>query len=228
MGKLIKYFKEKYILFQRQKWNVGLTRKLFPDAKYTIEYAFTIAGIDYFQFTDINMLCYERALMSLAIYDEMRMKCDKEYLDKHCEAIDFILKNKDIDIFKIRELNEQMKQRLEFSLNVDSLYKLASVIFFDANEHPHTYDVEYNKKKIEAWKDTKDADAFFFMQPIKELMPFLTEYGELLPAYLQLSREMNMIHLENILTFSSHKPVSDLKAGKQSSKKVRGDYSKIV
>jgi len=173
-------------------------KKLFPNNKHLIEYAFSVAGVDYYCFNDVFHTPYERGLLALPIYEETRMKCSREYLQKHVEAMRKLLHEPKIDIFKINQLNEQMNERLSLALDVDLLYKLASVVYFDKNENPYVYEAEYCKKKIEHWKAHKGVADFFLQAPIQELMPFLKSQNFDLDAYFPLNEKLNRIHLENL------------------------------
>jgi hypothetical protein len=114
------------------------------------------------------------------------------------EVIRDVLRSNKIDIFKINMLNEQMGERLRLSLDVDLLYKLASIVFFDKNENPVLYDAEYCMKKIDFWKKHKGVADFFLQKPINELMPFLRNVDFDLDTYSQMNTELNQIHSENL------------------------------
>ncbi len=180
-------------------------KKYFPEQKHIINYAFSVLHKDYYKFDDVFQLPYERGLMALAIYEETRMKCTREYLEEHTKAIEAILKENPIDIYKINELNEQMKQRLDMVIDVDLLYKLASVVFFDKNENPCTYEAEYNAKKIEFWKKNKGVADFFLQKPLQELIPFLQSPEIDLQRYSELNRKLNNLHSERLQLLGSKK-----------------------
>ena len=219
MKKLIRKFKDWYQKFNTARWNAGLTRKYFPESKYVVEYAFEVAGVKYFTMSDIANIPYERGLMALAIYEEHRMKCDREYLLEHCAVMSDILRDKNaIDIFKINMLNDQLKERLEMNIDVDILYKLASVSFFDKNENPVLYDPEYNRKKIEFWKKHKGVADFFLQQSIRNFLPFLTQFDPYLESYLTLSQELNKIHLDRMSLMSYKSLSTSSTTGKKRSK----------
>lgn len=173
-------------------------KKVFPDEKYVIDFAFEIGGIEYYQFNDIYNLPYERGLMSLAVYEETRMKCSREYLEKHVEALRTLLHEKKIDVFKINALNEQMSQRLNLALDTDLLYKLASIVYFDKNENPSLYEPEYCNKKIEHWRKHIGVHDFFLQKPLQELIPFLKNVDFDLNTYSQGMEQLNGIHLESL------------------------------
>ncbi len=200
MNKIKSFFS--YKQFKTAWWNAQI-KKHFPDQKHVIEHAFTVAGCDYYHFNDVFSLPYERGLMAIAIYEETRMKCSREYLLQHVEKVSEILHEKSIDIFKINQLNEQMKQRLSMSFDVDLLYKLASVVFFDAKENPCIYDADYNLKKIEFWKQHKGVTDFFLQKPVTELIPFLQNSDFDLESYSKLNQELNKIHSERLQVSNS-------------------------
>ncbi len=179
------------------------TKKIFPGQKFVIDFAFEVGGIKYYQLNDVYNIPYERGLMALAIYEETRMKCSREYLTKHVDAIRSLLHEKKIDIYKINALNEQMSQRLDFSLDTDLLYKLASVIYFDKNENPAIYEPDYCAKKIEHWKKHKGTKDFFLQKPLQELIPFLKSVDFDLETYSQAIEQINEIHLENLSVCTS-------------------------
>src|SRR3712207_2062528 len=96
-----------------------LKRNNYPAAKYELKLAFTSGGIDYFEFADFNNIPALRGLKTMVFYEEFRMKCTLEYLQKHVQAVDTILKKKSIDIYAIKSLNDQMKQRLDIALDTE-------------------------------------------------------------------------------------------------------------
>ena len=179
------------------------TKKIFPGQKFVIDFAFEVGGIKYYQLNDVYNMPYERGLMALAIYEETRMKCSREYLTKHVDAIRSLLHEKKIDIYKINALNEQMSQRLDFSLDTDLLYKLASVVYFDKNENPAIYEPDYCAKKIEHRKKHKGTKDFFLQKPLQELIPFLKSVDFDLETYSQAIEQINEIHLENLSVCTS-------------------------
>jgi hypothetical protein len=197
-----------YRAYKRARWNAlhdAEIKKHFPDQKHVIEFAFDIAGVGYYRFNDVFSLPYERGLMAIAIYEETRMKCSREYLLQHVQAMESILHEKSIDVFKINQLNEQLRERLTLSLDVDLLYKLASVVFFDKKENPCLYDADYNLQKIAFWQQHKGVKDFFLQTPVQELMPFLQSSDFDLESYSEVNRQLNQIHSERLRLLSSRK-----------------------
>ena len=178
-------------------------KQLFPKTDILIEEAFKSGGVMYYRFADLNNLPYKRGLMAFAIYNELDMRCTREYLEKHTDAIDKILTRPEIHIFDIKRLNDQMQQRLSLVADVELMYKLASVAYFDKNENPESYDSAYGEKKIAKWKNNSSVEAFFLSQPLMELMPFLTNVEVDLNSYSELNRQINEIHSDVIRILSS-------------------------
>ena len=135
------------------------------------------------------------------------MKCDREYLLQHTELIDELL-SKTItldEISRIKAANNQLKERLNWIVIPDQAYKLASIVFFDANEDPINYDFKYAEEKIERWKQNEDVSSFFLHQRVSKLMPFLSAYDGNFLHYSKLVAEANRNHLRNLsLKFSAH------------------------
>jgi hypothetical protein len=178
-------------------------KRLFPGQKHIIEPAFEIAGVQYYRFNDVFQIPYERGLMALAIYEETRMKCSREYLLKHVEITREILHSTKVDVYKINQLNEQLSERLNLILDTDLLYKLASIVYFDAKENPALYEAEYCHKKIESWKAHKGVADFFLQKPLLELIPYLENVDFDLNTYSVLNKRLNDLHLERLQVLSS-------------------------
>ena len=192
------------------------TKSIFPGSEHAIEWAFNVGGIDYYQFADIYSLPYERGLMAVAVYNEMDMRCSRDYLLLHTEAIAEILRENPIDVFKIDELNRQMIQRLQLPHDTALLYRLASVAFFDKTENPAIYEQAIAEKKIEHWKRHRGVADFFLNKPLMELIPYLQNVQVDLNTFSLLTDELDALHLEKIRLLSSKKQPTTSKPGKSS------------
>lgn len=173
-------------------------KNAFAKHEHEIELAFTCGGVDYYQFKNFSDTPPLRALKTMVYYEEMRMKCTVDYLHLHVDAIDELLKSSRIDIFEIKKLNDQLKQRLDIAIDTEILMKVASIVFFDKQENIEDYDFSYNKRKIENWKKNK-ADAFFLLQPVQELFPVLKDFPGNLTSYITVVEALNKKHLANLL-----------------------------
>ncbi|MDR0737831.1 MAG: hypothetical protein LBF39_02030 [Prevotellaceae bacterium] len=169
-------------------------KRLFPASRHIIEYAFTVAGVDYYRHNDVFNLPFERGFMALAAYEECRMGVNREYLEAHTARVKEILTSSKVDIFEVHKLNEQLKERMLFVTDADLLYKLASVVFFDKHENPALYEPDYNRCKIEFWKKHKGVADFFLQKPLKELIPFLNISEADLKASLEVAEKIREMH----------------------------------
>jgi hypothetical protein len=186
-------------------WRIQWDKKREQKNKYRIEYAFTCGGTKYYRFADITNLPYERGLMALVAYNEVEMRCSREFLIKYQGAVDKLLHEQRIDIFKIQQLNEILKQRLQLPTDVDLLYKLASICFFDKSENPAVYEPAYAEKKIAKWRKDKGVRDFFMQTPLLELMPFLGSVDTDLDTFSELQAEIDAIHSRALRLASSEK-----------------------
>ncbi len=174
-----------------------------PKANHVVEHAFTVAGVEYFQFQDVFNLPYKRALKALMYYREVSLNCDREFLQAHVQAVRNALSvtstKKVIDITSAYVMNEQLAQRLQLPPDVEMLYKLASIVYFDKHENPEDYEFEYGAKKIAFWKEHETVESFFLQKPLQELLPFLKEAGENISTYQQMVSTTKNQHLVKIL-----------------------------
>jgi hypothetical protein len=185
-----------------------LTNKLkrFPkDIPYPIEEAFSIEGRTFYRYKDYFNIPYERGLKTITFYEEARMKITYEYLEEHIKAIDKILKSQKIDVYKIKALNDIMAERMKWAVDTEILYKLASIVFFEKDEDPRTYDFKHNAEKIEFWKEHKSVSDFFLQTPLLELMPFLKELDTNLETYSLIAKELTKHHLDLVSSIVSEK-----------------------
>ena len=144
-----------------EAWRKEWDRRRQQKNKYRIEYAFTSGGRKYYQFADISNLPYERGLTAMQVYNEVEMRCSRKFLEYFTEAMEKCLHAKEINIYDINALNEMLKQRLSLRADVELLYKLASVAFFDSSENPCVYEPAYAEKKIARWRKDQKVAAFF-------------------------------------------------------------------
>ena len=173
---MIQFFKN--IFKRKPKFSVENKTEIIP--------AFELGGIQYYQFDSALALPYLRGLAAIEIYTEMQMKVDYDYLKQHTEAFDKIIGESKLtvnSIVRLKQLNDHIKERLQWAVDIDLAYKLASVVYFDKNEDPNKYDSAYNARKIKLWKQSEDVNAFFLRQPISNLIPFLQESGMNVGSY---------------------------------------------
>lgn len=187
-------------------WKKKFKPYLIED-KYRIVEAFSFDGVRYLMFDNAFEVPTGRMFAALAIYTEMEMKIDGEYIDLHCKAMDKLLNPADrkINISYIAQLNINMKERRQLMPFPDSVYKLASVIFFDETESKYSYDFKYNEKKIERWKKSPETLDFFLTRLGAELIPSLRSAGKNTSTYMGISEKIDQIHRQNLTKVLSEK-----------------------
>lgn len=177
--------------------------KAFTNSKYVIEYAFTSGGTDYYRFNDLFNMPWKRGLEYSHSFEELQMRCDKEYLLAHSKMVNDLFSGEKFSMeeaMKIKAANDQLRQRLNWIVVPEHAYKLASIVFFDASENPEVYDLKYNQEKIEKWKENDDVEAFFLRQPIRQLFPFLEKLEGNFPTYSRIISKADQGHWLNLYT----------------------------
>lgn len=177
-------------------------KQFWPDVKHMIIYSFTIGDRHYFRFDDPFNVPYDRALKCLTFWRAMDMNCDRDFLMAHTEAMNNILNTMPFgmnNLLDIRNLNDQLKQRLLLPKEPDLMYQMAAITFFDQHENPYTYEFGYGEKKIKHWKKTTELTDFFLQKPVMELIPYLQHAGENLEQFSQMTQKVTKQHIESIL-----------------------------
>lgn len=197
----------------KELWIKEWEKRAEQKQKYRIEYAFSCGGTKYYCYEDINNIPFERGLAALTIFNEVEMRCSRSFLLKYTNAVRELLREKTIDIYKLNALNEVLEQRLNLTCDVELLYKLASVVFFDKQENPHVYEQTYAEKKIAKWKKDSNVTDFFLQKPIRDLMPFLKNVNTDLEVYSKLNEELNELHSQLVRMRGSMNKRKESKSG---------------
>ncbi len=191
MKKIIRFFKR---LSNRKPKIIMLNNE------FKIIEAFQYKGEVYYMYEDPLNTAIGRGLTGIVNMEELLMRCDIEYLEKHTEAVEKILSGKKINIVDLGMLNRNMKERIDFlTIIPQHLFKLASVVFFTAEESPYTYDIVYNKKKIQTW--AKDPEMYnFFLQKtqLKTMLPFLNLPPESSQKYREIEEKINKMQMKDL------------------------------
>lgn len=183
-------------------------KEVFPNSRDIIAYAFSIDDVsghtaDFYEFGDFNSVPCERGFQCLAFYNELSMRCTRDYLQAFSAALDNTLNNtKGIKITDIVKLNIQLQERLEMLHESEIAYKLCSVAFFDGNENPYRFDYKYSLGKAEKFKQAP-IDDFFFQKPIVKLLPYLASWSSDFQEYCELTNQITENHIKGISTMLS-------------------------
>ncbi len=188
---------------------------------HKVQHVLTLDGMKYFEFVDSNMAPCNRMFTAMTFYNELKMRCDRDYLTAHCQAVRDILSGKSggVDLVQLGKLTLQLQERLEFILEPETALKYASVVIFDETEDPYAYDFKYNLEvKIPRWKK-EDLGGFFLSMPVKKLFPHLNLSQDDLNQSLEIIKKIDQVHLKDILgTLSSQWLTADWYRSLQSRK----------
>lgn len=190
--------------------------KPFSSFPYRVVPAFEMGGVTYYEVENMFNTPCMRALAAITYYEEVRMKCNFEYLEAWSLAQGNIITqakqlfsvqngklNLNAIIEKLNDLdqrNARLKERLKLSVDLDAVYKLASVVYFDDTENPYQYEMQYGLAKIEFWKKQEDAAAFFLRMPIKRLVPYLNGQSENILFYQQVVEQIKEQDTKEVLS----------------------------
>lgn len=196
-------------------WKKKEPKEVFPEVKHRITEAFKSGGVQYYKFDDLFNLPYQRGMAALDVYTEATMKCDYAFLKLVTDANNTLFSGKKIgfdEIAKLKKNNDILRERLDYVVAPDMLYKVASVVFFDATENPYKYDAKYCAEKVERWKREMSVDDFFLQQPIRSLFPFLEGAVLSLGQYSEIIKELTEAqnsHLSEIISHSGNQTSSN-------------------
>lgn len=144
---------------------------------WTVSYAFSTGGKDYFKVTDTFNTSSHRGLSAAEVYEEWQSRLTHDTLRIFIQAMKEELRPADgiVKVDKIAQFINFMDERLNWPVPTSELYwKMASVLLFDASESPYYYDKVYaDKHKIPHWKK-HGVDDFFLFNHLKTLLPLPT------------------------------------------------------
>lgn len=146
-----------------------------PDYHSRTEFAFESNGIKYYCFKADTDVRYGRYIVLQAYLQEYYLRTSLEQLKAGLAKVKGYLNptiGKDgggtLQLGKALEQLEIMEQRANIAFEPDTVFRLASVLYFDDQEILSAYDRQHNEKKIQAWKDSEAVD-FFFHKLFQEL-----------------------------------------------------------
>lgn len=172
-------------------------------ADHHISWAFDCGDVSMFRFTDDFNVPPERAFDAMTVYDEYDMRCEKDFLTWHTNAVDKLLLSNPVNIYEIKKINDQLRERLQLLFTPRLLKKLATVYYFDESENPYKWDAAYAEKKIDMFD--RMGDSFFLSKPIKDLLPSYNLSDEDLLTFSRICQQIDLVHLESLSTILSDK-----------------------
>lgn len=166
------------------------------DTWQRVEQAFTYDGVTYYHFPDPTTMPVERYMTGLQFYTESSMNCDKEYLEVFSGLLDDILNSGDKVTTRVANAVQELKTRLAMAYVPDLVFKHASVLYFDKSENPYVYDWDYNRQKIEKWREN-EAD-FFLQTQVRDLITVKDISRQDLQMYMTTAQKVDTMSRENI------------------------------
>lgn len=173
-----------------------------PELKDPTNKVFQINGVQFYEFKDISKVKCQRALTSNDFWNELSMRATRDFLIQHTELIDTILTSNEIDIFKIKTLNQQLKERLEMIYETDIIYKISSVVYFTKDEDPYEYDDIVGQEKVLLFRS--QGDGFFFDKLFKNLIGYENISETDSKIYMEVGRMITKEHLKSISIIKSN------------------------
>lgn len=169
------FFKKIFPFLFKTTWSV--------QPEHQVVKAFTSNGVDYYKFSTGYNAYYERYMAGMDRINEIEQRVDTKYMDTFQKLLDQYLNKGELSNIAI--LNNNLRERRQYVFNVELLYNLASVWFFDKSENCYTYDYEYAEKKIARWKKDKDLLAFFLQTELKNYIPLPDIVSKNMLTYLK-------------------------------------------
>lgn len=157
---------------------------LHPDYKKAIEFAFEINGVEYFAFKTLADMPSERYYKSSEFMAELEMRMSRVTLSEYLNKMEELINQGNFG--KVAAIVEEMKYRTSMLIETETLYRLASCVFFTLEEDITTYDYDYNDEKIAIFKREK-IDSFFLKEPVKRFIPLPTISADDLALCLKLT-----------------------------------------
>jgi len=141
-----------------------------------IKYGFSVGSKHFYRFLHDYDIFENRFRYLKTFYQEVENKLTSQDINEFSDATNKYLEDYKTSLHKgepkpqlledAMELQKEMKYRSEWLFEPTSLFKYASVIYFDLQEDLLDYDVTYNHDKIKYWSKKKS----MLRMLLKELM----------------------------------------------------------
>ncbi len=167
-----------------------------PDFVGKTELAFTTGGINYYCFTGDTSVRYGRYIVMQAFLQEYHLRTDLDSLKGNIKKLKGWLNPKpntegkiNFDLSRALELIEIMDQQAQIAFEPDTVFRLASCLYFDETEVLTGYDRKYNESKIESWRKHEAVD-FFFHKLFQDVTGLMVTSKDALVNYLRTVPEL--------------------------------------
>lgn len=146
-------------------WNIH-----HPELFDKVEASFKAGGKQYYTFKKDTTIRYGRYLILQAFLQEVNFRMSTDTLKNYIKVITEQINGSKgtINIGNALEYLGHMKNLTELAFEPDTVYRLASCLFFDDSEDLRTWDKTHNEEKIRAWRALGTLD-FFYDKLFQEL-----------------------------------------------------------
>src|SRR5687767_3467045 len=166
-----------------------------PAYEGKIDFSFESGGNKYYSFKSDTDMRYGRYVTLQTFLQEYYLRTDLETLKSNIKSLKKFLNPtlKDgkgqLELGRALELLDIMEQQSEIAFEPETVYRLASCLYFDDKELLTGYDKEQNEKKIASWKEANTVD-FFFDKLFQELTNLRVTSKEGLQNFLDKAPEL--------------------------------------
>jgi hypothetical protein len=191
-----------------------------PRYNKRLKYGFTVGNRHFYRFAHDYEIFESRFRYMKTFYQEVENKLTSQDINDFSDATRKYLEDYKKSIHskeplpelleKAIELQSEMKYRSEWLFEPTSLYKYASVIYFDLQEDITDYDMDYNHDKIKHWSKKKELLKVLLKELMENVEGLLTLSNESFKEYLSELQKSKNKQTALILT-SSIKDTEDKK-----------------
>lgn len=196
--------------------------KFLVKPKSTVIHAFDSGGVPYFKFESLDKLPIKRfnAFREALRYEEM--KVDATYLKGFIEGVKECLNSG--KLYDAMVLLSHMEERVQNITDVELLYHMASILYFDYSENPNDFDQKHASVKIALWQKD-DIDDFFLKS---QLYPQNLQFNSIIRSLAEYTQSQRKQVLQSIRFLLSNLPekkdrdtlISSLRSAEASYKKL--------
>lgn len=151
----------------------------------------TVKGVKYYRFKRETNMPWGRYMFQQTFLKSAELRITltdlKEYMSRLRKAS--TIQKGSINLEEIYKIISQIESRCELAFEVETTYKLASVLYFDETEDLYSYDLGHNQNKVESWKEARTTD-FFYMMPMNEFLNLNDSSPEDLLTFMDTQKQI--------------------------------------
>jgi hypothetical protein len=195
----------------RPKVSADLSERPYPFAHqleptHTVLPAFNLNGTQYYRFAQTDNMPLGRMLDCLAAMSEHDMGIDRQQLIAYLDGVHAALNPKGTDqriaLGDASLLIKELRERLDYAFDTDLVIRMASIVFFTADENPYKADKELSLRKEALFREECRTDGplrfFFTTLGLHQYLPLLEQHGMDIPTYTHALRSEKLRALANL------------------------------